>query len=162
MSKKIFSAFDCIPYDFDTATGETKSFLRDDPAVLCYESAEHTRVVASETPTLAVRDLGAITVKFQPSASTAIWRPFHLHVMGLSIPAIPHARTHLPCFAMQYQRPVTDPVRQSRSFCCSSGRSACRSVTHSFSSGRGTRSSTAGRPSSRVRVPSYIQSTSPR
>ena len=33
VSKKIFSSFDCVSYDFDTAAGESREFLRDDPSI---------------------------------------------------------------------------------------------------------------------------------
>ena len=36
VSKKIFSAFDCVPYDFDGGE-ESKSFLREDHSMLCHE-----------------------------------------------------------------------------------------------------------------------------
>ena len=46
VSKKIFSSFDCNSYDFDSVTGEVKEFLREDSAVVCYDSTAHTHIVA--------------------------------------------------------------------------------------------------------------------
>ena len=46
VSQKLFSSFNCVRYEYDGASGASKSFLRDSAEVRCHETAEHENITA--------------------------------------------------------------------------------------------------------------------
>ena len=78
VSRRIFSAWSCNTYTYDDATGESRSFLRDDPSVRCSDD-DHTSAKHDDLTDLAT---GFLIV--WPVAVPAVW----LLLLLLSRPSI--------------------------------------------------------------------------
>eukprot|EP00966_Prymnesium_polylepis_P024787 571639-Prymnesium_polylepis.1 len=63
VSHKLFSAFNCVPYEFDGTTGSRHWFLRDDASVTCWETDEHSDIRRTAVVMLILWPVGA-TVGF--------------------------------------------------------------------------------------------------
>jgi hypothetical protein len=59
MSSRLFSAFNCIAYEYDTVNQVSMHFMRDAPGVQCYTTDEHDRIVVLALVLMGIWPIGA-------------------------------------------------------------------------------------------------------
>ena len=59
VSTKIFAAFDCVGYSHDSAIGDVRYYVRDDPRILCFDSNDHNRIRGTAFALMIIWPIGA-------------------------------------------------------------------------------------------------------
>lgn len=86
VSKKIFSAFDCVSYEFDTAAGETKSFLRDDLSICEAPPARYLLLKTRPIHSAVLRHAGsALTIALHPTRTVCYETPAHRRIVAIAV-----------------------------------------------------------------------------